>query len=391
MAQLPWCSCRSPPCLSTETTATDLERDKAKDVMRLIHPQPNDLVPESGGGPDQRKFQPVTRFSHNDLIFGEMLGEGHFGLVFAATLRIKVMRDVKPRNSSSTSNPRNGSSSDVPLVPRREEVIVDIPVAAKQIKPKIRQIGDILKQCEERDLFTEEDQRQRIVNKLKEYGSERLSISGLDQKAAVDPDFLYELQVLEARLNEKELFDETANFHFLRHEHLVKVHGICEHHADPGRRLQVTSPSMVLEFALKGALDKYVHKMMFKQKNKLDERYTIQWFYQISDAMQYLHENNVCHCDLAARNILLTDDLKALVGDFGLAALAPKSAKSGEEFTMNKEQIPRLWYPLESLRGNDTMERVYSSKGDVYSFGMLMWEVLSGCPPGRANFFGNKM
>ncbi|CAG5079766.1 Oidioi.mRNA.OKI2018_I69.PAR.g9359.t2.cds [Oikopleura dioica] len=367
-----------------------LKRGKTKDAMRLFHSQPNDLLPESGGGPDQRRFHPVTRFSHNDLIFGEQLGEGHFGLVFEATLRIRVMRDVKPRNSSSTSNPRTGSSSDVPLVPRREEIIVDIPVAAKQIKPKVRPIRDILWLCSEKDLFTEENQKERILKKLKEYGSDRLSISGLDQKSVVDPDFLYELQTLEARVNEKELFDETANFHFLRHEHLVKVHGISEHHADPSRRLQITSPSMVLEFALKGALDKYVHKMMFKQKNKLDERYTIQWFYQISDAMQYLHENNVFHRDLAARNILLTDDLKALVGDFGLAALAPKSAKSGEEFTMDKKQIPCLWYPFESLR-NDTMEKVFSSKGDVYSFGMLMWEVLSGCPPGRPMFFGNRI
>ena len=374
-----------------------LKRQKAKDVMQLFHPESNKLIEQTGEGADPRKFVEVPRFRQDQIVFSEKLGEGNFGLVFKASLKIQETREIRAREASSTSTNRAGSSSDVPLMPRKEDVIIEIPVAAKQIKSRKKAIRDILRECGTKDLFTEENQRERILEKIKRFGGDqRMTIEQLDEKGTVDPIFIFDLQVLETRLNEKELFDEAASFHFLRHPHLVKVFGICEYYAnpknalDPKAKLEPPSPpSMVLEFALKGALDSYVNRMIFKNYKKLDEVVTIQWFYQISDAMAFLHQNNVLHRDLAARNILLTFDLKALVGDFGLAALASQSDKNAELSMDGSMMIPRLWYPYESLFSDG--EKVYSKKSDVYSFGMLMWEVLTGCPKGRTKFFGDEM
>ena len=365
--------------------------------MQHLHPESNKLIEQTGEGADPRKFVEVPRFRQDQIVFSEKLGEGNFGLVFKASLKIQETREIRAREASSTSTNRGGSSSDVPLMPRKEEVIIEIPVAAKQIKSRKKAIRDILRECGTKDLFTEENQRERILEKIKQFGGDqRMTIEQLDEKGTVDPLFIFDLQVLETRLNEKELFDEAASFHFLRHPHLVKVFGICEYYAnpknalDPKAKLEPPSPpSMVLEFALKGALDSYVNRMIFKNYKKLDEVVTIQWFYQISDAMAFLHQNNVLHRDLAARNILLTFDLKALVGDFGLAALASQSDKNAELSMDGSMMIPRLWYPYESLFSDG--DKVYSTKSDVYSFGMLMWEVLTGCPKGRTKFFGDEM
>ncbi|CBY37334.1 unnamed protein product [Oikopleura dioica] len=358
--------------------------------MQHLHPESNTLLEQTGEGADPRKFVEVPRFRQDQIVFGQQLGEGNFGLVFKASLKIQETREIRAREASSTSTNRGGSTSDVPLMPRKEQVIIEIPVAAKQIKSRKKAIRDILNKCEIKDLFTVENQRESILEKVLQFGgNERMTIEQLDKKATVDSHFIFDLQILETRLNEKELFDEAASFHFLRHPHLVKVFGICEYYADPKKLAPPSPPSMVLEFALKGALDSYVNRMIFKNYKKLDEVVTIQWFYQISDAMAFLHQHNVLHRDLAARNILLTFDLKALVGDFGLAALASQSDKNAELSMNGSMQIPVLWYPYESLFSDDDAGKVYSTKSDVYSFGMLMWEVLTGCPKGRTKFFGD--
>ncbi|XP_022101792.1 ephrin type-A receptor 4-A-like [Acanthaster planci] len=84
----------------------------------------------------------------------------------------------------------------------------------------------------------------------------------------------------------------------------------------------------------------------------------------ISRGMEHLSNSGIIHRDLAARNILLAQDLTAKVSDFGLSR--------GEDIYVQQSmtRIPTRWLAIESLT-----HREYKSKSDVWSFGIVLWEI----------------
>ena len=76
-------------------------------------------------------------------------------------------------------------------------------------------------------------------------------------------------------------------------------------------------PRMLTDYAEKGNLPNYIQS----RKNELDERHPAIWITQIADAMKYLEGKKIVHRDLAARNILVVDEFKVCVSDFGLAKM----------------------------------------------------------------------
>ncbi|RNA40231.1 Vascular endothelial growth factor receptor [Brachionus plicatilis] len=95
---------------------------------------------------------------------------------------------------------------------------------------------------------------------------------------------------------------------------------------------------------------------------------------QISNGMRYLHSKKVCHRDLAARNILLDENKVAKIADFGFA----RDLQQNYYYTRSSESpIPVKWMAPESL-----LDRKVYPNSDIWSFGVLMWEVftLGGSP-----------
>jgi len=82
--------------------------------------------------------------------------------------------------------------------------------------------------------------------------------------------------------------------------------------------------------------------------------------------MLHLHKERICHRDLAARNILIDlKDLKPKISDFGLSRL-----QVSDSSVTNSNVGPIKWMSPEAL-----LEREYSLAGDVWSFGVVIFEV----------------
>ncbi|PRP86710.1 putative LRR receptor-like serine/threonine-protein kinase [Planoprotostelium fungivorum] len=99
----------------------------------------------------------------------------------------------------------------------------------------------------------------------------------------------------------------------------------------------------------------------------------------IALGMLHLHSEGVIHRDLAARNILLTKHLEPKVCDFGMSRQAPISNGSGRTSSAritNSNVGPLKWMAPEAIKN-----REYSIKSDVFSFGVVIWEIITVSDP----------
>ena len=86
--------------------------------------------------------------------------------------------------------------------------------------------------------------------------------------------------------------------------------------------------------------------------------------------MEFLGSKNIYHGDLAARNVLLTEQLVAKISDFGLSKRLYQKISPDDNGRMSGMKLPVKWLALEVLmHGNATI------KSDVWSYGVLLWEI----------------
>jgi len=137
----------------------------------------------------------------------------------------------------------------------------------------------------------------------------------------------------------------------LRHENLVKLIGVVL-----GETI-----FLVTEFLGKGSLVEYLRS---RGRNVITKRHQINFATDTCSAMNYLESKGLVHRDLAARNVLVHDDDTAKVSDFGLAKIG--------DFSLSSQRFPIKWTAPESLRNNK-----FTNKSDMWSFGVLLWEIYS--------------
>ncbi|XP_036379764.1 macrophage colony-stimulating factor 1 receptor 1-like [Megalops cyprinoides] len=101
----------------------------------------------------------------------------------------------------------------------------------------------------------------------------------------------------------------------------------------------------------------------------LDMNDLLKFSFQVAQGLEFLASKNCIHRDVAARNVLLTDSLTAKICDFGLA----RDIMNDSNYVVKgNARLPVKWMAPESI-----FECVYTVQSDVWSYGILMWEIFS--------------
>lgn len=142
-------------------------------------------------------------------------------------------------------------------------------------------------------------------------------------------------------------------------ENIVKFYGIT-------RMKNSGDYGMVLQFAGRGSLRDYLsqhfHRLDWGQKMRLAR--------DVAAGVSFIHEDNICHHDLHSRNVLIDMSGRALITDFGLSRYV-NNANSNNGV---RGVVPYI--SPERLKNSP-----FDHSSDVYSLGVIMWELTSGHPP----------
>lgn len=127
------------------------------------------------------------------------------------------------------------------------------------------------------------------------------------------------------------------------------------------------TPYIVMEF-----VDGYDLKEFIKQNQPIPYKKTVEIMSQILDAVEYAHNHNIIHRDLKPQNILIDHDEKVKITDFGIAI-----ALSETSITQTNSLLGSVHYiSPEQARGS-----MATKQSDIYSLGILLFELLSGRVP----------
>ncbi|KAL6045682.1 Tyrosine-protein kinase abl1 [Balamuthia mandrillaris] len=146
------------------------------------------------------------------------------------------------------------------------------------------------------------------------------------------------------------------------HSNVVPLLGVCTEEHKPF--------CLVTEYLPEGNLRSFLRSKKGKQAMK-DKKTFLRMAREIAAGMNHLHSEGITHRDLACRNLLLAVNLSIKVADFGLAR-EHEDVSNLEKFAADSP-LPLKWIAPECLRSH-----VYSSKADVWSYGVTLWEMANG-------------
>ncbi|KAM4636413.1 fibroblast growth factor receptor 2 isoform 2-T2 [Discoglossus pictus] len=188
------------------------------------------------------------------------------------------------------------------------------------------------------------------------------------------------VKMLKDDATEKDLSDLVSEMEMMKmigkHKNIINLLGACT---------QDGTLFVIVEYASKGNLREFLRarrplemEYSFDINRVPEEQMTfkdlVSCTYQLARGMEYLASQKCIHRDLAARNVLVTESNVMKIADFGLA----RDVNNIDYYKKTTNgRLPVKWMAPEAL-----FDRVYTHQSDVWSFGVLMWEIftLGGSP-----------
>ncbi|KAL4639408.1 hypothetical protein ACB092_03G215800 [Castanea dentata] len=191
---------------------------------------------------------------------------------------------------------------------------------------------------------------------------------GVVYRGMLPDDRLVAVKVLsESKGNGEDFINEIASISRTSHVNVVALLGFC---------YEKKKRALIYEYMSNGSLDKFIYTRRSSSENGL-----LKWKTRneivigIARGLEYLHRGcntRILHFDIKPHNILLDDHLCPKISDFGLAKLCER--KDSVVSTMNARGTAGYIAPEVQCRN---IGRV-SHKSDVYSYGMMVLEIVAG-------------
>jgi serine/threonine protein kinase len=156
----------------------------------------------------------------------------------------------------------------------------------------------------------------------------------------------------------RRILDEARKTAALHDPAVVTVHSVLDEHEPP---------AIVMELVEGFPIDQFTVSLTFEQKARILQ--------EIARALTVAHRHGIIHRDLKPANVLVTPAMKPVVLDFGIALSANEAERTRSQF----EGTP-LYASPEQASG-----RALSAASDIFSFGSLMFKVLTGSTPFNGN------
>ncbi|KAM3345579.1 hypothetical protein ACQJBY_020211 [Aegilops geniculata] len=157
---------------------------------------------------------------------------------------------------------------------------------------------------------------------------------------------------------ERQFASEVALLLRLRHHNILSFVAACK---------KPPVFCIITEYMAGGSLRKYLHQ---QEPHSVPIELVLKLALDIARGMSYLHSQGILHRDLKSENVLLGEDMSVKVADFGISCLESQCG-SGKGFTGTYR-----WMAPEMIK-----EKTHTRKVDVYSFGIVLWEILTALVP----------
>ena len=185
----------------------------------------------------------------------------------------------------------------------------------------------------------------------------------------------------------KKLHVNRKNPHAIAESFLAEVSVVSLRHKNIVRVLAVSTmevSSRDIYIIMEYAGNRNLHNVIDSEKERITDHRRDRYAMDIASALSYIHQRRVAHLDLKPANILVTCQDTCKLGDFGCSKILPEDGQCSPATPTNSFLTGTLSYRAPELLKGDFP----SSKADMYSFGICLWQLLTREKPyGSENLY----